>query len=80
MNIQLFLNIFDFDNMLDNNHQIMFVVIYEINDIQHVLDVHDNHKWNIDFRDYGECFQQQDEEYFRVYQQNLTIWVLFDRV
>lgn len=73
MNIQLFLNMFDYDNILDNNHLIMFFVIYEINDIQHVLDVHDNHKLKIDYHDYVEYFQQQDEEYFHVYQQNLTI-------
>jgi len=80
MNIRLFSNMFYFDNILDNNHQIRFFVIYEINDIQHVLDVHDNRKWKIDYRDYEEYFQQQDEEYFHVYLQNLTILVLFDRV
>jgi len=43
-NIQLFLNMFYYNNILDNNHQIKFFVIHEINDIQHVLDVHDNRK------------------------------------
>ena len=51
-----------------------------INDIQHVLDVHDNRKWNIYYHDYEEHFQQQDEESVYVYQQNLTILVQFDQV
>jgi hypothetical protein len=53
---------FDDDNMSDNNRLIRFVVIYEINDIQHVLDVHDNRKWRIDCHDYEEYFPQQGEE------------------
>ncbi len=61
-NIQSFLNMFDDDNMSDNNRLIRFVVIYEINDIQHVLDVHDNRKWRIDCHDYEEYFPQQGEE------------------
>jgi hypothetical protein len=78
--IRWFLNMFDDDNMLDNNHLIEFVVIHEINDIQHVLDVHDNHRSRIDYRDCEGYFQQQDGESFRVYQRNLTRLVRFDQV
>ena len=66
-NIRWFLNMFGVDNMTDNNHLIGFVVIYVIDDIRHVLDVHDNRKSSIGYRDCEEYFQQQDEEYLRVY-------------